>query len=488
MGVPQYLQNPGLTYDQQGNLVRPALSLSDLYSPSAVPDLPSMPNHLSGMQDLSEEDRARLRRQAILQAVTALNAPGGQVGTALAGAAQAADTSVAATVDERNKQADQQYQIQRENYTFQRQHAEDQAAADTEQQTAQNRLHLYQQISQADPALAGQAEGAARGGDDATLQALWQAVPQRAAEQKMGLDPNDPFVHDRVKAQLQAQEDANKRKAVLDALPAELKIKNDAELGMLPQKLALEGQADVNKRRQLNAAGLLWDPKAGHDPNAQRWEPKLQVINGHVTTVDFNKIDPLTGKPTMVDLGAAHSGKPIYRQMMNSQGVKETWVSEQDPETGVYGDLHPAKMNDTRQGAGGAPTATPPGALSRAAAGAASWIGSFLGSDKTQHPTAPAPKATGGAGTPARPSPMLEQPAGAPGVGRGQGPQSPLRGKAATPPSGNTDPTEATARQLEQQLGKAIPPQARALLKQRLAAGADPAQELQHLQQMSGGQ
>lgn len=495
MAVPYFLQNPYLRnqgfYDENGN-PRPGLTLGDLYqAPDQEAGPPDLPQHVDGISGLSEEDRRRLRQRAILQAALAFAAPHGQVGTALAAAAQGQGDAEQAAVDAQNKEADQRFLFQREQYGLNRQAAQDKAAQDAEALAAQNRLATYQKIVQMDPGSAVEAEGAARSGDDKRLEAILQALPRKQWEQAHGYDPTDPFVEERVKAELAAEADARKRKAVLEGLPEELKVRNDAELAMLPQKLAAEKDADFRERQRLAAAGLLWDPKAGRDPNTPRWEPKTHVVDGRLQMIDMNQIDPTTGKPRMVDLGPVRNGgKPIYRTITNSMGQKETWVSEMDLETGQYGPLQPAPMKDTRPN-GGAPPQTPPGPLSRAASGVKSWVGSFFGADKTTTPAAPAPKATGAPATPSRPSPMLDQPAGAPTAGRGQGPaagKSPLRGKAPSPVAPAVDATEAATRQIEQQTGP-LPPQVRAQLKQRLAAGADPQQELQHiLASKPGGQ
>jgi hypothetical protein len=483
---PFFLQDPYL--QGQGFYNAPQLSLGDLYQdPGQGPDFPAMPSHVDALGQLSEEDRKRIRRQAILQAALAFAAPHGRVGEALAGAAAGSQAAEQQALDSANRDADHTYQLSRQRFEDQRRLAADTAQQAQEKLAAQNRLSSYQKIVQMDPQLAAEAEGAARSGDDKRLQALLQAIPERQAERGMGYDPNDPFVKERVQAGLSAEADARKRKAVLEGLPEELKIKNQAELEMLPQKLAAQRESAVQERATLAARGLLWDPKSGRDPSTPRWEPKTHVVDGRLQMIDMNQIDPATGKPRMVDLGPVHNGgKPIYRTITNSMGQKETWVSEMDPETGQYGPLQPAPMKDTRPN-GGAPPPSPPGPLSRAAAGAKSWLGSFLGTDKTAHPTPPAPKSSGAPAAPANPSPMVEQPGGAPVAGRGQGPatgKSPLRGKAAaaapSPVSGTVDQAEAATRQIEQQTGQ-LPPQVRAVLKQRLAAGADPQQELQHL-------
>jgi len=484
MAVPLFLQRQGLQdqgfFDANGNPRAPSLTLDDLYQGGQVPDLPAAPQYIGGVGELSEEDRKRLRMKAILQAAMAFGAPGGQIGTALGQAAQQTDTDFQGAVDAQNAQADAQYQNEQKRYVFQRQRAQDLATQGQQKLDEQNRLKTYQQISQQDPELATEAEGAARSGDDKRLQALLEAIPRRKAEVGMGYDANDPFVEEKVKAGLAADADARKRKAMLETLPQELKIKNQAELDMLPQKLSLEKGADFAERQRLNAAGLLWNPRG--ENGGRNWEPKIVVRNGRLTMADLNQIDPKTGQPKMVDLGpAGHTGKPILRTVVNSMGERETWQIDQDPETGQWGEMHPTAMS---QQVGGQKQPT------RKESGIVDSIKNFFsGSDKTASPAAPAPKATGQPANPQKPSPMLDQPQGAPAAGRGQGPaRSPLRGKAAAPAQGPTDPVETSVKSIEAQVGKPLPPKVRAALKARLASGSDAQTELQHiLSSMPGG-
>jgi len=471
-------------FDQFAPRAAPSLSLDDLYQEQSLPEMPAAPKRITSVRDLSEEERKRLRRQAILQGVLALAAPGGQAGSALAQAALQNDETFRGAVDRQNEGAEQQFQVQQRDYALQRQRAEQDAAQGDRKLRAQGRLTAYQQVAQQDPELATEAENAARSGDDSRLAALLQAIPRRKAERGMGYDPADPFVEDRVKAKLSADADAAKRKAVLESLPAELKIKNDAELDMLPKKLSMEKDAAFAERQREARAGILWNPDGeGRDSGGERWKPDLSVINGRLTQIDQNHTDPKTGKPTMVDLGpAGHTGKPVLRSVINAVGDKETWMIEQNPETGQWGEMHPAPM------------AKQPEQPTRKESGVIDSIRNWWnGPDKTVHPAAPAPKAGGAPATPSRPSPVLDNPQGAPVGGKGQGPaRSPLRGKAAPQQApalqGAMEPVEAATQRIEKQAGRPLPAKVRAALKARLASGADEQSELQQiLQSMPGG-
>src|SRR5690348_4187704 len=134
MAVPYFLQNPYLRnqgfYDENGN-PRPGLTLGDLYqAPDQEAGPPDLPQHVDGIGGLSEEDRRRLRQRAILQAALAFAAPHGQVGTALAAAAQGQGDAEQAAIDAQNKEADQRFLFQREQYGLNRQAAQDKAAQD----------------------------------------------------------------------------------------------------------------------------------------------------------------------------------------------------------------------------------------------------------------------------------------------------------------------------------------------------------------------
>lgn len=471
MPVPFYLQDPYLQgqdyFDFMGN-PRPGLSLDDLYQPAAPgAPFPSSPAHARRMQDLDPETRSALRQRAILQAALAFTAPHGQVGTALAAAASGSLDAQQAAIDNQHRQADEQYQLARQRYADDRQREKEAAADGADRLAAQNRLSTYQKIVHMDPQLSTEAEGAARAGDDKRLEALLQAIPGRQVERRMGYDPNDPFVKNRVEAGIQTDAEAQRRQNYLGTLPGELKMRGDATIAVLPEELRLRRNSAISQavgeRQALNAAGLLWQPKESQ--NGMRWEPQIHQVGDRLKMLDMNQIDPATGQPKMTDIGPANTKKIIQFRDANG-GI---WL--RDPVTGEA-------TRDPHFDAFGAPVGQPKpkeeGFLHRL----------FSSSSPTPSP----PKASGAAVPGTRPAPqVIDQPTGAPAKGRGQGPappspaRSPLRGQQQAPDA------ETGARQVEAKTGP-LPPAVRAQLLQRLAAGADPQAEIQHILQARGGQ
>lgn len=429
MAVPFLLQRPTLQsagfFDSFGEPRQP-LGIDDLYQPPpAMGSYPDAPSSARSLRDLSEEERKRVRQRAILQAALAFAAPGGRTGEALAQAAAGSQEFEQASIDTHNQQAGRDYDLARRRYDEDQQRSQQQYAQAGQRRDAENRLALYKRISEQDPELAPEAEGAARSNDEKRLQALLEAIPRREAERKMGYDPADPFVGERVKSHLDAEEAALKRKAVLEGLPEELKIRNTAELEALDQKLKMQRESSLSERAEMARRGLLWKPDsdgtgAAGEAAKRKWAPDIRTLNGRTVMVDRNQVGP-DGMPKIVDMGPAVTHKQHYKDANGGQWIFDplAGTSVRDKNFDESGNPIDPNQKKTKY--------------------VWFWEDGFNKAKKTTTATAPAPKPGSGAIPQGRPSPMVDNPRGLPAAGRGQGPLSPLAPKpraAAGAPAG----------------------------------------------------
>lgn len=206
-------------YDFMGAAQEPdpysGLTLEDLWRPDLQAQYPEPPQSIGSVRDLDEERRRQVRRNAILQVAAAFgqgaNNPG-DMGLALTRAAMNSGEFGQNQVAEAN--AFQQSEYQRQRAIAEQKVAQERAGMESEngRRRAESLLEMVRHISEAEPALAGQAELAARSGDTKRLQDLMQEVPKRAQMRQYGVDPDDPYADTRIEGVLKTQEEIEREK------------------------------------------------------------------------------------------------------------------------------------------------------------------------------------------------------------------------------------------------------------------------------------
>lgn len=211
---PSYFDYLGAA-QQQAATSYSGLTLEDLWRPELQVQYPEQPSQISSVGDLDEERRRAIRRNAIAQIGIAFgqaaNNPG-QLGLALSNAAVDSGRFRDDQIGQAN--AFQQSEYQRQRAIAEQKVAQERAGMESEngRRRAESLLEMVRHISEAEPALAGQAELAARSGDTKRLQDLMQEVPKRAQMRQYGVDPDDPYADTRIEGVLKTQDEIEREK------------------------------------------------------------------------------------------------------------------------------------------------------------------------------------------------------------------------------------------------------------------------------------
>jgi hypothetical protein len=179
------------------------LTLADLWAPSPRPQYPDAPKPYGSYDELGEEAKKNLRREAILRAAMALGGDPGRIGSNLAQAASSVG-------DWKEGQLDDARQRQQQDYALASRQAEFEAdrekydREDVKRKTeAQGALQAVQAVIDAEPEWGARAEAAARAGDFDSLDKMLGEAEKRRQIRASGGDPDDPLWDDRAKSEME---------------------------------------------------------------------------------------------------------------------------------------------------------------------------------------------------------------------------------------------------------------------------------------------
>jgi hypothetical protein len=298
------------------------LTLEDLLGPSLRMEYPEAPQPITRTNQLDQERKRQLRNQAILMAAQAIGqgSTSGQIGSALAGAAQGfqgfrGDTLAAAQDEQQQAYLAQRQQAERE-FTERRAEVEEQQR----RRRAEATLAAVQEISQDDPDLGARVAQAARLGDDKTVQALLAEAPKRKAMRSYGLSADDPFADDTMKSIIEQ----NQRLATERSLRDEGLDRYFQEPGKSPEE-------------EARRAGMIAEAQAGaYARYRQTGDDK-----------ELRRILEVGDVPGLVTIGP--DGVPQFRAAEGLPEPRSRYIRvEDDPYTdenegGWYDPYHPEK-------------------------------------------------------------------------------------------------------------------------------------------------
>ncbi len=187
-----------------------SLTLADLWAPTTATEYPAPPEQARSYEDLGPGGSKALRREILLRAAMAFGGRPGDIGQNLAGAAMDVGDWQRKQVAEENARRDDDYGRSLQKTKFEAARREEEFANEQKKASAKGRLEAVEAIARAEPQWLQRAEAAALAGDEVALRKMADEADNRRAMREKGYDPDDPFVDERVKAQIQTEAEAER--------------------------------------------------------------------------------------------------------------------------------------------------------------------------------------------------------------------------------------------------------------------------------------
>lgn len=206
---------------------RRELTLEDLWRPSAQVQYPAPPEMAGSFGDLGRDAASERRREALLRAAMAFGGRPGDIGANLAGAASDLSAWEKRRIAEENGRRDEGYGRDLQRFKVEQANRDLEVQDQEGERTARGRLALVKEISAIEPEWAERAEGLALSGDEVALRQMLKDVEKNRQYREAGYDPYDPFVEERIKQRIQADETIRQREET-ERLDRESEQKLDA--------------------------------------------------------------------------------------------------------------------------------------------------------------------------------------------------------------------------------------------------------------------